>query len=242
MLGVFPDTAIIESLLKAIENQNKADYGFQIFTTSQNWTVPANLRKPIHILAIGGGGGGGGGYSSTYVGGGGGSGAVQYAKLIVTPGTELTISVGAGGSAGRGGASPTAGGGGGYTFVYLSSATLSYNVGAAPGSGGGAASSSANGTAGAGGPTGWGVLATAQGSTPMFVLNGYMIAGQSGSGQTPGLAPVENPTFNGSSGMTYGNAQDGQAQLSYGAGGFGGGVNANGNPGIQGAVVIWWGD
>jgi hypothetical protein len=208
---------------------------FVIFTSSQNWVVPAGVYK-IKVLAIGGGGGGGGGYSSTYVGGGGGSGALAYAELAVQPGTKFSIVVGAGGSGGTGGSSPTAGGGGGnsqinYNGVYL--------LCACGGGGGGAATSSANGAGGSGGsiyrfnvPVG----------SPFMILDDYDTGGNSGlsgSNNSGGGTPALNATFTGTStGLGQGNS----AGYSYGNGGQGGGVNANGAPGVQGVVIIWWGD
>jgi len=238
MLGVFPDTALIESLLKALENQNKADYGSQIFTTSQTWTAPANLRKPIHVLAIGGGGGGGGGYSSTYTGGGGGSGAVQYAVAMVKPGDELEINIGAGGSAGTGGASPTGGGNGGASQVIYPnhSASIVYANG---GGGGGAASSSANGTNGNGGQPA---------AVDNCVISSFGINGTNGqNSQNWAGAPVLplGAAVSTSNIVTllYNNTAPTNTPPWYtGVGGPGGGVNANGTEGGNGFVIIWWGD
>jgi hypothetical protein len=215
--------------------------GSVIFTSSQNWTVPMGVYK-IKATLIGGGGGGGGGYSSTYVGGGGGSGGTTYFEAAVTPGTVLRIIVGAGGSGGTGGSSPTAGGNGGFSLVIrIINGSLNGQVGNAGGGiGGGPASSSANGSAGSGAGTGV-LMQGSQGSTPVIVTAAYVAAGNAGSGRNPGVPPVLNGAFTGTSGTTYG-YNDNTINLSYGAGGFGGGVNANGDPGIQGIVVISWGD
>ena len=92
------------------------------FTTSQNWTVPANVYS-INMLVVGGGGGGGSTDGSTNEGGGGGgAGGVIFTKnYSVVPGTIFNILIGAGGTAGNGGN----GGYGGDT-------SISYNLGGGP--------------------------------------------------------------------------------------------------------------
>jgi len=221
------------------QGSGRADLrGLVIFTSSQNWTVPAGVHR-IKFLAIGGGGGGGGGYSSTYVGGAGGSSQSVYAEVEVQPGTEFMINVGAGGSGGTGGSSPASGGLGGDTYItYPTSSNLFLK---SPGGGaGGAASSSANGNAGS--PQGIeNMMSGTEGNTSAVVVAGYAGPGQAGNGQTPGLVQVLLPTFSGTSNNYYG-YPNAETNLSYGAGGLGGGVNENGQPGIQGIVVIWWGD
>jgi len=204
--------------------------GFVIFTSSQNWTVPSGVYK-VKIIAIGGGGGGGGGYSNTYTGGKGSAGITLYAEMLVTPGTELGIIIGAGGSGGAGGSSPTAGANGGVTEITFDNNVVLYATG---GGGGGAATSSANGSS-AGAPSPGNQYTGFQGSSaPVFPLFLYQTS-------THALnAILLNSTINGN-GSTYGNPY-GQGGLSYGSGGFGGGVNENGNPGINGIVAIWWGD
>jgi len=224
--------------INVIQSQPK---GSVIFTYSQNWTVPTGVYK-IKAILIGGGGGGGGGYSSTYVGGGGGSGGTTYFEAVVAPGTELQIFVGAGGSGGTGGSTPTAGGNGGFSIVNrIINGSPSGQVGVAGGGGGGgAASSTANGSAGAGSGT-IVMMQGTQGSTSIIVTAAYSAAGNAGSGQNPGVAPILNGNFTGIGNTTYGN-NNGTANISYGSGGFGGGVNANGDSGQNGIVIIWWGD
>jgi len=202
---------------------------FVIFTSSQNWTVPMDVYK-IKILAIGAGGGGGGGYSSTYVGGGGGAGGIVFVETIVNPGDTLQIQIGAGGSAGTGGSSPTAGGNGGNTIISnITTGFILVNVGG--GGGGGAATSSANGSGGVGGGAG----------LPNFaVLSAYGVNGNPGGVQNPGLTPILLPNFSGVSSLTIG--LGGGPPYVIGAGGVGGGVNANGSAGGQGLVIIWWGE
>jgi len=215
--------------------------GSVIFTSSQNWVVPAGVHR-IKILAIGGGGGGGGGYSSSYVGGGGGSGAILYVDMIVVPGTTLGVVVGAGGSPGTGGASPTSGGGGGQTYISWNGMKI---ITANPGAGGGAASSSANGSGGSGGGGGESLMQGIRGSTPVFVLDANGASGNGGGGQTGGVTPTFGPGFTSTSSTIvygFGAILGSVAAESFGNGSPGGNVNANGQPGIQGAVVIWWGD
>jgi len=223
--------------INVIQSQPK---GSVIFTSSQNWTVPSGVHW-IKVLAIGGGGGGGGGYSSTYVGGGGSSGGVTYGKISVEPGTLLQIIVGAGGSPGAGGSSPTAGGNGGGSGIQYNNLWV---LGAAWGNGGGAATSSANGAAASGNnpPT---QMLGINSATPIFMTDAYATAGNPASGQN-GVGPnFLAPGFDSTaSNLTYGYAGIGtdNGLLSYGDSGVGGGVNANGTPGTQGVVVIWWGD
>jgi len=211
--------------------QNQPTQGSVIFTSSQNWVVPPGVFK-IKILCIGGGGGGGGGYSSTYTGGGGGSGAVQYAEAAVIPGETLQIVVGAGGSPGTGGSSPTAGGAGGntgvFTTMYSSNLSLDFVLG---GGGGGAATSSANGANGKGGT---------YGQVGWRTLVAFYIVGAGGNGTNPSwtqILPLGSAVSTSNIGTVLYLAMD-----NTGYGGAGGGVNANGNPGGNGMVIIWWGD
>jgi hypothetical protein len=210
---------------------------FVIFTSTQNWTVPAGVSK-IKVLAIGGGGGGGGGYSATYVGGGGGSGSVGYAEVIVQPGTQLSVFVGAGGSAGKGGSSPTGGGNGGASQLQYQAIVAGLG-----GNGGGAASSTANGSVGGGGGT-FPVNVGTYGQVLVYAVSTYMLSGNAGSGQNGGQTPEFAPEFGGASNVSGGfpGGTTSTSNVAFGQGGNGGGVNANGTPGIQGAVIIWWGD
>jgi hypothetical protein len=270
LLGVFPDTSIIneelkeidsilnaindelnninsqnlsniQSQLQAINSEYSSRHGFVIFTSSQNWTVPDGVYR-IKVLAIGGGGGGGGGYSTTYVGGGGGSGGIVYAEVAVEPGTNLSMVIAAGGSPGTGGANPTAGGNGGNTNIHIGSLTL---ISSAAGKGGGAATSSANGSAGGSANSYQPLMQGLQSNIGVFLVAAYGSTGNGGSGQQPGLTPVLAPSFSvlATSAVTYGASNLVTTAFdTFGDGGAGGGVNSNGQPGIQGAVIIWWGD
>jgi len=223
--------------IKVFQSQPK---GYLMFTSSQNWTVPPGVYR-IKVLAIGGGGGGGGGYSSTYVGGGGGSGSIGYAELFVQPGVELSILVGAGGSAGVGGSSPMGGQNGGASQIEVFTGQLI--ISGQFGNGGAAALGSANGSAGSGGSTAP-VNLGEYGEVPIFALAAYMVAGNAGSGQNGGQTPEFAPGFASASNVSNGEL-GGTASgnnVAFGQGGNGGPVNGNGTPGIQGAVIIWWGD
>jgi len=214
----------------------KSPRGYLIFTSSQKWTVPAGVHK-IKVLAIGGGGGGGGGYSSTYVGGGGGSGVLVFAEMIVQPGIQLNITVGAGGSPGNGGASPTSGGAGGASIIMDVNNVDVYLL-ANGGLGGGAATSTANGSPA---PSNSNSAEMTTTKVPPFLINAYTVAGAPGNGQFGGSTPILAPGFASASNLTYGWA-GGTSAYSFGQGGAGGGVNANGQAGMPGVVLIWWGD
>ena len=215
--------------------------GYVVLTSSQDFIVPQGVYR-INVLAIGGGGGGGGGYSSTYVGGGGASGNIVYGQIAVSPGMVLPVFVGAGGRGGTGGSSPTAGVTGGSSQINAPTGmyplTNPYVIAADGGGGGGAASSTANGSPGTVTPLP-DVMVGVQGLP--FLLNYYGVAGNNGNGQTGGLTPVLAPGYNSVTSQGYGFNGAANAQ-SFGAGGNGGGVNANGQDGMNGIVIIWWGD
>jgi len=110
---------------------------------------------------------------------------------------------------------------------------------AQPGTGGGGATSSANGSAGSGGGAYGPIIPP---GSPFMLLNNYCIngnVGNSGSNNSGANTPMLNPTFAGS-GVSIG--QGNTPNYAYGNGGVGGGVNSNGDPGVQGIVIIWWGD
>lgn len=97
----------------------------EIITSTQSWTVPADVTE-LEVVLCGGGGGGGHWSSNNNDGGAGGGGSASYAILPVTSGASYTITLGAGGtkgnnSNGSNGANSTfgalltaTGGGGGY--------------------------------------------------------------------------------------------------------------------------------
>ena len=114
--------------------------GFQLFTASGLFYIPAGVTI-VYISLVGGGGGGGGGGDAS--GGGGGSGAYAIkVRIPVTPAGINTVVVGAAGSAGGvnanggdGGLSSYEGDGGMKIKVHGGSGGKSY----ANGGGGGAA-------------------------------------------------------------------------------------------------------
>ena len=217
--------------------------GALFFTSSASWTVPAGISKPIKVLAVGGGGGGGAGTSS-YYGGGGGSGALSFFEMIASAGTEFSITVGAGGAGGTSGNSGNSGGA--SQLMYNGQTVLQV-----PGGMGGGAANGADGAGGSGGGVGANANTpqliywpTSPPGSPFVIFADYCTVGNNGGsgsssyygGQTPAL----NATLTGTStalgvgnglGMSYGNG---------GSGGYPGGET--GTPGVQGFVIIWWGD
>ena len=91
--------------------------GFQLFTSSGTFTVPANVSS-VEVYCIGGGGGGSGGqyYYYQYYGNPGGTGGFAYGIAAVTPGQQIPVTVGGGGG---GVGVGTAGAGGTTSFGSL---------------------------------------------------------------------------------------------------------------------------
>ncbi len=79
----------------------------QVFTASQNWSVPAGISR-VKVRLVGGGGGGGGGQGS-FGGGGGGAGGYAEGIFPMTPGDQIAITVGAGGQGSAAGTQAEAG-------------------------------------------------------------------------------------------------------------------------------------
>lgn len=71
----------------------------KVITSTQSWTVPADVDQ-IEMVLCGGGGGGVGpnGISSSTIFLQGGAGSAEYAVLDVTPGSTHTVTIGAGGA------------------------------------------------------------------------------------------------------------------------------------------------
>jgi len=111
------DTINQPALLTAITGATR---GAEIFSSTQNWTVPTGTTL-IYITAQAGGGGGGSSGTpngSTYGGGGGGGGSSGQAVLripySVSAGNVLAIEVGSGGAGGVAGAAGGTGSNGNY--------------------------------------------------------------------------------------------------------------------------------
>jgi hypothetical protein len=130
-------------------------------SSTQSFTVPANVNFiQMDILAAGGGGGSGGGggtvISGLGGGGGGGGGTVKSINVAVTPGDIIAVTTGKGGDAGIHSASRgtgTAGGDGGDSYVYIVATRTTFKC---TGGGGGHAGTGATGGSGtsAGGTAG----------------------------------------------------------------------------------------
>lgn len=116
---------------------------FQIFTSSGNFTVPANVFK-LTVHGGGGGAGGGGGNSAGSGGGGGGAGRWDTHTFNVTPGDVLSVVCG---NAGGGSSSNVDGTDGNASSIQeVSAGTIHYFAG-----GGGGRSQAHGGVGGQGG-------------------------------------------------------------------------------------------
>ena len=223
--------------------------GYQLFTSSGEFTVPIGVTR-ILITAIGSGGGGGGAGSvytynvadssgfyvnSSACGGGGGSGYyIKDRAKIVTPGTKIAITINAGGVGGTGavGARNEIGGTGGTGGSVIVGNLLTVNGG----NGGLGAtyaerSSSSGDTSGTGGAGGTGGVVGSKGTNSD--LKGSDGVLKNIAGGTGGI-PLE----------VFGGA--------YGRGGQGGDATVTevakqwyagkpGSVGNTGAVLICWG-
>ncbi|MDP3645694.1 MAG: type II secretion system protein [bacterium] len=220
----------------------------QTFTSSGNWTAPANANS-MDILIVGGGGGGGGrpnsGGTGTGAGGGGGGGVVYYTATPITPGNMYTVTVGAGGSGATAGVAATNGGSSSFTGLTTAlgggrggnyDVALNYTAGAAGGSGGGGPGliSGGAGTSGQGNNGGSGVSATGNPNG-----TGYPGAGGGGAGGAGGVSSGTAGCGIGGDGLA---SSVSGASVFYGAGGGGASYNTcgptngagYGNPGTGG--------
>lgn len=222
--------------------------GYQLFTDSGEFTVPAGVKR-ILITAIGSGGGGGGagsvythnvadtsGYyiNRSATGGGGGSGYfIKDKAKVVTPGIVIPITIGAGGVGGSGAiassqANGVAGGNGGSVSVG--------NLLTVNGGGGGGGATYAERTSGNDGVSG------SRGSAGVGAVNGG--AGESGrlkaydtlSNIEGGNGGVALDVFGGAYGQ---GGQGGDSTITAEAKIWYGGKN--GDAGGKGAVLICWG-
>ena len=98
-------------------------------TGNCEWTPPA-LVTWADVVVVGGGGGGSGSYGDTtagantlLAGNGGGGGNIAFStRVVVVPGTAISVTIGAGGTAGVAGGAGVGGAGGASNFGALSAA------------------------------------------------------------------------------------------------------------------------
>ena len=207
------------------------------FSSSDVWTVPANVSSAFFEL-WGGGGPGGGASTNSTAGGGGGGGGYCNVTTSVTPTTNYSITV----------ALATPGGtGSGITGddSYVQDPSLSQICRASGGGGGGAN----NGTGGMGGIgisgdvifTGGSGAAGSGSSGGGGGAAGVSGNGGSASGQTGGTGISPNGGTGGT-GLPSGTNATGNTGGTYGGGGSGGvkksGASQTGGTGAQGLVTV----
>ena len=194
-----------------------------VFTSTTDWTVPANLKN-VQFLAVGGGGGGGAdtNTSGEYQGGAGGGGGGVITGVIkeFSANSTVTITVGAGGKAGDNGVA-NSGYGAGSTGAESSIALGATKIVTAKGGGRDAGASAkgkytdgkaggAGGSGGGGRPNKAGGAADAGSVDAAYVLNSQKYANAGGAGCT----------------VAYSN-------YGYGAAGGGGGATEAGGNGTK---------
>ena len=194
-----------------------------VFTSTTDWTVPANLKN-VEFLVVGGGGGGGAdtATSGEYQGGAGGGGGGVITGVIkeFSANSTVTITVGAGGKAGDNGVANSgygAGSAGAESSIALSDVKIVTAKGGGRDAGATAAGEYTDGKAGgAGGSGGGGRPNKAGGSADAgtvdaaYVLSSQKYANAGGAGCT----------------VAYGN-------YGYGAAGGGGGATEVGGNGTK---------
>ncbi len=196
-------------------------HGFQSFTSSGTFTVPAGVYLLI-IEAWGAGGGGGGSLSTTDSGSGGGGGGYGIKRLAVTPGQVITFTIGAGGTGG------TSGGGTGGTG---GSTNIAGVIGVAGGAGGpGGSTPIGSRTPGAGGAVPTADFGIGGGPGFGFIQTSGFVAG-GGGGDSPrgGAGGIGNNGAAGATGVFPGGGG--------GAAGAGSGAQAGG-AGAGGAIIF----
>jgi hypothetical protein len=241
-------TTQIASNTIALSNLNSSVYPklkMVQFTSSGNWTVPANVTE-IMLAGCGGGGGGGGGGGNSSSGapngsggaGGGGSSRIVVPYFTVTPGSTANITIGAGGTAGTGGtnANGTAGGNGGNTTIVLDGHTINFyganGGGAGQRNSGSDVTTSALSTLHSAGGLGAGGNTTHSGGVGQYTTFAGGNAGttNNGGGGGGGGAGFSGRGGNGGAGAVTGAGTAGEnaSGLGFGSGGGGGGGSANG--------------
>lgn len=198
------------------------DGGVAWFTSSGNWTVPANVQT-VRVICVGGGGSGGLSNNYSAGGGGGGGGATAMGAVNgLTAGSSISVTVGGNAGTSSFGNHMTAGGGG--------------NGNNAPGW-----KSPGNGGSG-GNASGGDVNLSGQGGGG----GGYSDnTGRGGIGGYPKAVPyAPRESANPSQGNTT-SQYNGDGGRWYGGGGHGGARGggsgyANGGNGYQGVVYLEW--
>ena len=235
----------------AIVPGGSGNHGYQLFTSSGTFTVPAGVTR-LNVRAIGGGGGGGGGGTTSastttqYGGGGGGPGGVTEAAIPVTAGEALTVTIGAGGAGGAGGA---AGGNAGSSGNNGGVSSLTGgSVGVYGPFGNGAQGSGANGGGAWGGGPSQGYGAVGPGQSANIGSQAWFIpgwGGNSNNNQYPtsplnGLAPGEvgqpSSATNGGLGGWACQLANGWGYTQQNYSGTGGSATANGGAGLTPTV------
>jgi len=207
---------------------NTTTFGFETYVGG-NWTNISTGAYSINYLVVAGGAGGAGN-----LGGGGGAGGYLSGSLVVTPGTQYTVTVGAG-AAGNGGGHGLSG----SNTVFSAISTTA--IGGGGGSCGGGASAYAGGSGGGAGyncntPSavqgGAGVpgQGNAGGSTPRCT---HMAAGGGGAGGAG--QPSPSSTTAGAGGVGLANSISGSSVYYAGGGGGGAGFPSQPNGGAGGS-------
>jgi len=185
----------------------------------------------VEYLVVGGGGGGG-----TNAAGGGGAGGFRTGTgLLVTAGTDHTVSVGAGGNGGAAGGSNNGSVGGNSAFGTITSAGGGYggtyaNAGGVGGSGGGGGSNNSPGTGGTGGAGNTPTTSPSQGSnggngntaTPPGTANNG--AGGGGGASAAGASSTALTNASGGAGGAGTASSISGSSVTYAGGGGGGGA------------------
>jgi hypothetical protein len=218
----------------------------RVETTIAN--LPISVGMTYCVIECLGGGGGGGGTAGPGAGlcGGGGGGSGEYSRAVFTQaqvGTAYNITIGAAGAAGASGGASN-GGDGGATSVTSVGGSGGILIASAGGKGGlgsvliDAVNSTAGGLGGTTAPDG------------LFRVSGY--SGGNSFGATSGMTAICSggvgaPSYFGGSNIGVvvvgiGPSINGNAALSYGAGGGGGAMTGNnptsGGVGFAGVVII----
>lgn len=209
--------------LSQFYNAMKYIPGYQEFTSSGTFNIPAWVST-VTIRAIGGGGGGSqGGFDNGDNGIAGRPGSAIWSSYNVVPGSSLSIAIGGGGGAGGNGGNTTITGtiNGAYQSV-VAAGGAGAGIGNSPGGGGGA----------------WYLDANWQQTTDSSVANSAYTSwfGPRTGGYSLGYV------YGDVNGWTHANGTDG---VLGGAGGGGGGINGGykndpGGNGGSGYVLIQW--